>query len=207
MITYLQKSRKATIFSPSNYIPCLEHIKSLKTWALLSGDHSVVTECPDQYPAIWATIDTGINRVSPGNNWPSPAATDVFTNTTNVSAEIITVLSDSTKGIYLQIENCRGIIIDKDPLFTAQQLRSPLKENVELLIAFNLSIDKVLLLRSAIRPRFVITNVKKEQQLGHLSNIIYLENSEKSVTFHLHNHKQILKLPKKPLIQNSSIDR
>jgi hypothetical protein len=183
------KKEPLTIIVTDNQVPCLDIIDKAKAWALICG-HDPVNPCSTQTaPRIWTALND--SKTVPLQGWPQPYPARSIEDTLKISAKIIPSSSGKSSALLFNSANYSGLIVDKN--FSTDSIFSEtFKEKLDLLIVCNHNPSAIKLLRSEIRPRYLISTSEPDEELRKLSNVLFLKNSFSFFEFRVQSYKKLI---------------
>lgn len=183
------KKEPLTIIVTDNQVPCLDIIDKAGSWALICG-HDPVDPCTAQpAPRIWAALSNP--KLTPEQRWPLPYPVRNIKDTLKISAKHIPFFSEESSALLFQAANYSGLIIDND-FRTDSTFPETFKEKLDLLIVCNQNSSTVKLLRSKIRPRFLISTSRPDEKLRKFSNVLFFQNSASGFEFKVLSSKKLV---------------
>ncbi len=183
------KKEPLTLIVTDNKIPCLDIIDKAKSWALICSQKPVNSCSLQSAPRIWTSLNAP--KSEPCNGWPRPYPSHSIKDTLKISAKIIPIFSDSSSALFFHTTNYSGLIIDSD-FRTDTMIFETFKEKLDLLIVCNQNSSNVKILRSVIRPRFLISNSQPDQELKRMPNVLFFKNSVTGFEFRVQSAKKLI---------------
>lgn len=184
------KKEPLTIIVTDNQVPCLDIIDKAESWALICGQDPVNPCIVRSAPRIWTALNDTTKSTSL-RGWPLPYPANSIKDTLKISAKIIPLFSESSSALLFQTANYSGLIINRD-FRTDSIFPETFKEKLDLLIVCNQNSSNIKLLRSKIRPRFVISTSHPDEELKKLSNILFFKNSVSGFEFKVQSSKKLI---------------